>query len=272
MAQELTTREIEHMLRDGLGMDGQIDVIAHINAPALGSIKGGDEAILAAVLSAAGTVVMPAFTYQTQVIPQTGPENNALIYGSGDAFNARAEIFRPDMPVHPDFGAVAEMLRADNDTLRSTHPILSFCAQGERAREVLSAQTQENPLGPIAWLEAHDGAVLIMGFDHRHNVSLHLAEQRAGREGFVRWALTLDDIEELHNIPGDREGFNAIWGELMQYVEAEVVQIGLARCELIKLRPMLAYAEDRIRQQPNFMLCDKPTCAYCRAREVKVGW
>ena len=90
MAEELTSREIENKLRDGLGMDGQIDVIAHINAPALGPVKGGAEAILAAVLAAAGTVVMPAFTYQTQVIPQTGPENNALIYGSGDSINARA--------------------------------------------------------------------------------------------------------------------------------------------------------------------------------------
>jgi hypothetical protein len=35
---------------------------------------------------------------------------------------------------------------------------------------------------------------------------------------------------------------------------------------------MLAYAEEQIRRDPNFMLCDKPTCAYCRAREVKPNW
>src|SRR5678816_1588097 len=104
MAQELSARDIEHMLREGLHMDGQIDVIAHVNAPALGPVKGGPEAVLAAVLAAAGTVVMPAFTWQTQVIPQSGPENNAIIYGSGDQVNARAEIFRPDLPVHPDLG------------------------------------------------------------------------------------------------------------------------------------------------------------------------
>jgi aminoglycoside 3-N-acetyltransferase len=157
-------------------------------------------------------------------------------------------------------------MRQDNDTLRSVHPILSFIAQGPRAREVLSAQTRQNPLGPIAWLEAHDGAILMMGLDQRHNISLHLAEYRAERPGFIRWALTLDDIEELHGIPGCREGFNSIWAELMEF--AEVTKIGLARCELIKLRPALALAEQRIRQDPNFMLCDKPTCAYCRSREV----
>lgn len=266
MPEQLTAREIERALREELGMDGQIDVIAHIHAAGLGPVKGGNEAALAAVLAAAGTVVMPAFTYQTQVIPQTGPERNAIEYGTGDVLNARAEIFRPDLPVHPDCGTVAELMRQDNDTLRSTHPILSFTAQGPRAREVLSAQTRENPLGPIAWLDAHNGAVLLMGVDQRQNFALHLAEQRAGREGFTRWALTLNDIEELHNMPGDRDGFNAIWADLMRW--AEVAQIGLARCELIQLRPMLAYAEQRIREDPNFMLCDKPTCAYCRAREV----
>lgn len=263
----LTAQDIEKQLRDELGMNGQIDVLAQINAPALGEVNGGEQAILDAVLAVCGTLVMPAFTYQTQVIPRTGPPNNALNYGSGDELNSRAEIFRPDLYVHPDFGVVAELMRRQRGTLRSTHPIMSFCAKGQHAREVLSAQTRENPFGPVAYLEARDGAILMMGWDQRHNIALHLAEQRAGRQGFTRWALTLDDIEELHSIPGDREGFNDAWGHLMEW--AEVAQIGMARVEIIKLRPALAFVEQRIRQDPNFMLCDKPTCAYCRAREVK---
>jgi len=131
---------------------------------------------------------------------------------------------------------------------------------------VLASQTRQNPLGPIAWLEAHDGAVLLMGVDQRDNFALHLAEQRAGRKAFIRWALTVDDIEELPNIPGCMEGFNAIWAELMDITM--VTQIGSARCELIPLKPMLAYAEQRIREDPNFLLCDKPSCLSCRARQV----
>jgi aminoglycoside N3'-acetyltransferase len=121
-------------------------------------------------------------------------------------------------------------------------------------------------LGPIAWLEAHDGAVLLMGVDQRYNFALHLAEQRAGRKTFTRWALTIDDVEELPAIPGCMEGFNAIWAALMEF--AEVAQIGMARCELIPMRQMLQLAEERLRVDPNFMLCDKPSCLSCRAREV----
>lgn len=264
MAVELTARDIQKRLEDGLGIDKQMAIIAHANMTALGEVQGGPQTVAGAILAAAGTVVMPAFTFQTQIVPQTGPPDNAIVYGTGDEANARAEIFRPDLPAHPDCGSVAEALRQDNDTLRSVHPILSFVAQGPHAREVLASQTLENPLGPIAWLEAHDGFVLLMGVDQRHNFALHLAEQRAGRKTFTRWALTIDDIEELPNIPGCAEGFNAIWPEL--YPFSSGVQIGLARCELIPLKKMLAHAERRIRQEPNFMLCTRPGCLSCRVR------
>ncbi len=264
MAGGLSARDIQRELQEGLGINKSLDLIAHVNMTSLGPVEGGPQAVVTALLAVAGTVVMPAFTFQTQVIPQDGPPDNAILYGTGDEINVRAEIFRPDLPVHPDCGSVAEALRRDRATLRSIHPILSFVAQGSHAREVLASQTLANPLGPIAWLEAHNGAVLLMGVDQRHNVSLHLAEQRAGRKTFVRWALTMDDIEELPHIPGCSEGFNAVWHELAPL--ARVHRIGLAHCELIPLKPMLAYVERRIRANPNFMLCNKSSCLSCQAR------
>ena len=266
MADEVTKQDILTTLQVDLALSQDRDVLALVNLEAIGAVEDGAETVAKAIAHAAGTVVMPAFTYQTQIIPQTGPPDNALVYGSGDDLNARATIFRPDLPVHPDCGTVAEALRQDPRTLRSVHPILSFVAQGDHARQVLGAQTQQNPLAPIAWLEAHDGAVLLMGVDHRQNYALHLAEQRAGRKTFVRWALTMDDIEELSNIPGCREGFNALWRELMHLTT--VAHLGMARCELIPLKPLMAYAEKRLREEPNFMLCHKPSCLTCNARLV----
>jgi aminoglycoside 3-N-acetyltransferase len=261
----LTARQIEARLQDDLGVTPDMNLIAHANLTALGGVDGAEESVKAAILAAAGTVIMPAFTFQTQIVPQTGPPDNALVYGTGDAINPKAEIFRPDLPVHPDCGSTAEALRKTPGTLRSIHPILSFVATGPHAREALASQTRHNPLGPLAWLEAHDGFVLLMGVDQRENYALHLAEQRAGRKAFVRWALTMDDIEELPNIPGCMEGFNAIWPEMLSITR--VAQIGMARCELIPLKDMLDYAERRIRNMPNFILCDKPSCLSCRARE-----
>jgi len=258
-------RDIESGLRDHLGAQPGLNFIVHANMTALGPISGEAETVVDALLALGGTALMPAFTYQTQIIPQVGPDNNAIVYGSGDSINAKAEVFRPDLPAHPDCGAVAEALRKRPGTLRSVHPILSFVAHGPKARDALASQTRQNPLGPIAWLEAHNGAALLLGVDQRENFALHLAEQRAGRKTFTRWALTLDDIEELENIPGCMEGFNAIWPELANITRA--AQIGMGRCELIPLAPMLSYAEQRIRGFRQFMLCEKPSCLSCRARE-----
>lgn len=262
----LNAKEIERILREHLNLDGSKPLIVHV---LMSSISSGQQErpLIAALLAVSETLIMPAFTYQTQVIPRLGPPDNAIEYGSGDSsLNAKAEIFRPDLSVHPDMGIVAETLRRDADSLRSTHPLLSFVAQGRRAAEALAAQSAQNPFGPIEWLEANEGRVLLIGADQRQNVSLHLAEQRAGRKTFVRWALTLSGVEELHGIPGCTEGFNDIWGELLGM--AEVSRIGAARTELYPIRPLLKYVEDRIRDEPKFTLCERPSCQSCRAREV----
>ena len=260
----LTFHEIVARLQEDLGVSEALDVLVFANASAFGDVQGGPETIAGALLAAVRTVVMPAFTYQTQVVPQVGPYDNAIIYGEADEQNLKAETFRPTLPVHPDCGVVADVLRRDNESLRSTHPVLSFAAQGPNAREALAAQTPGNPFGPVAWLEAHDGAVLLLGTDHRENVALHLAEQRAGRKTFIRWALTPGDVEELHNMPGCREGFRAI----SQYIagSARTTMIGMARCEAMPIPEMLQTAERLIRQNPNFLLCNKPTCLFCSAR------
>lgn len=248
----LDAKDIENTLREELGLKGERDLLAFVRMSAIGEVRGGAQAVAAALLAVSRTLVMPAFTPQTQIIPQTGPPDNAMDYGTADAQNAKAKFFRPNLPVHPDMGAVAEALRKDAETLRSTHPVLSFVAQGARADEILAAQTRQNPFGPVALLEANGGALLIIGGDQQDNIALHLAEQRAGRKPYIRWALTLDDIEELPNMPGPRRGFNAIWPDLVDI--ATHTQVGLARAELIPIQPMLRIAEQRIRQNPDFML------------------
>src|SRR5574341_2500917 len=115
MAGRLTRAEIEAGLRGRLKLTPDSNVIAHVNLTALGPLDGDEESVLDAILACAGTVVMPAFTYQTQIVPQVGPPNNALDYGSGDQTNARAEIFRPDLPAHPDCGSVAEAMPPDRN-------------------------------------------------------------------------------------------------------------------------------------------------------------
>lgn len=266
MEERLSVKTLRQILADELGINSGTDLLvfaSHFNA--VGPVEGGAGTFLDVLLETAETVIMPAFTYQTMIIPEIGPPDNAIVYGSGADLNPRAEIFHHKLPVHPDCGILAETMRRKKGTLRSNHPILSFVGQGNKAKTILAAQTLQDPLRPIATLETLRGHVLLIGVDHRQNFALHLAEQRTGRKTFTRWALTPATILELPGIPGCMEGFNALWGRVLGL--AEVSRIGMARAEIYPLRPLLAEAERALAADPNFMLCDKPSCLSCRTRE-----
>lgn len=268
MVDEVTAEDLVAGLKAlGLKRDRHANVVTHASLSAFGQLEGGAFALLQAVLSCVETLVMPAFTYQTMVVPEYGPPDNGMAYGQAAERNAQAETFHFDLPVYPDADGVSETLRADGGTLRSVHPVLSFAAYGRYAHDVLAAQTYDNPFGPIEWLEVSGGYALLLGAGQRDNFALHLAAQRAGRTGFVRWAVTPEGIEELPNFPGCSDGFETITPYLKDITRQE--EIGLATVQLIPLREMLARAEGLVAGDPYALLCQRATCERCRAREPR---
>src|SRR4026209_514416 len=99
MPAPLTRATLQASLIDQLGLSRNLPVIVHVNMTSLGAVEGGAEAVVDTLLGIGGTVIMPEFTYQTQIIPQVGPPDNAINYGTGDEVNVKAEVFRPDLPV-----------------------------------------------------------------------------------------------------------------------------------------------------------------------------
>lgn len=256
----LSFREISSGLKS-LGIDPAWPVIAHVSLSAFGEVRGGAETLLGALLANYRAILMPAFTYQTMVIPEEGPADNALAYGSALTQNLMGEIFRPDLPADPELGGLAETLWRQPNAGRSAHPILSFSGIG--VAEALAAQTLIEPLAPVAKLAYQDGWVLLMGVDHPANVSLHFAERLAGRPQFVRWALTDEGVKECPGFPGCPNGFEmaASWLEDL----SRQVQIGGARVRAYPLQAMVDRIAGMIRQDPLAFLCDQPDCESCNA-------
>jgi aminoglycoside 3-N-acetyltransferase len=219
---------------------------------------------VAGALSAqCGLVLSPAFTYQCQVFPQVGPPDNGLVYGDHMDENANAEIFRADLPVHPDLGPVAEILRTRPEAARSAHPLLSFTAAGGGADRVLKAQSLAEPFGPIARLAEEGGEVLLLGATHTANVAIHYAEYRAGRKQFIRWALTAAGVVECVGWPGCSGGFDAVASRLR--VATQIKQIGQACAQRIPLQDLLQAVTDMLDADPLALLCHDPACARCGA-------
>ena len=244
-----------------LNIDSSGSVLVHASLSKFGGIRGGADTFLGALLSSFHTVIMPAFTYKTILIPEEGPENNGIVYGSGNDLNRMTEFFVRNLEVDPTIGKLAETLRIHSDAHRSDHPILSF--SGINAKDILDTQTIETPFEPVSSLADKEGFVLLAGVDQTVNTSIHLAEQIAGRKTFIRWALTPRGVVECRNFPGCSDGFDQIDSYLENITRQ--VQIGDALVRAIPVKPMLEIVVDLIKNEEEALLCSRDFCPRCDA-------
>ncbi len=223
--------------------------------------------MLGALLAGYQTLLMPAFTYRTMLIPEAGPSDNASVYGSGKDTNRMAEFYRPDMPADPLMGALPEALRLHPKVKRSMHPVLSFV--GINTDPALEAQTIAEPLAPIRILAERGGWVLLMGVDHTVNTSIHYAERCAGRKGFFRWALTLQGVVKCPGFPGCSDGFEALTPRLKGVTRLSWAGPGLVQA--VPLVDLVDIVKMLIRADPAALLCERKDCERCNAVRAASG-
>ncbi len=258
--------EIVSALRD-LGLESTRPVIVHASLSAFGDLRGGAETLIGALLSSASAVLVPTFTYRAMLVPESGPDDNGIAYGSGGDANRMAEFFRPDLPADPLMGTLAETLRLQPRAKRSSHPLLSFAGLGAEA--FLKSQTLTDPLAPIGMLSEQGGLAVLMGVDHTVNTSIHYAEKLAGRKQFVRWALTPEGVYECPGFPGCSMGFQAIAPHLEGF--ARQAQVGGAQVQAIPLPVLFATVKELLAEDPLALLCDSETCERCNAVRAASG-
>jgi aminoglycoside 3-N-acetyltransferase len=249
-----------------LEIDRSLPVVVHASLAAFGEVHGGAETVLGALLSSFSTLIMPAFTYKTMIIPELGPPENAMIYGSGKDTNRMAEIYRPDMPSDPMMGVVAEALRSHPKAQRSNHPILSFT--GINARQILESQTLKEPLLPIQEIREAAGWVLLMGVDQTVNTSIHYAELLAGRIQFVRWALTPTGIIPCPGFPGCSDGFEALTPHLADVIRR--AELGEAVIQAMPMVNLVDVVCAMLKEDPTALLCEREDCERCNTVRASV--
>lgn len=257
----LSFRDIASGFRQ-LGLNRRNPVIVHASLSAFGDVRGGAESLLGALLLSFDSLMMPSFTYQTMVIPEAGPPDNGLVYGSGRDLNRMAVPFHRDLPVDRMMGALAETLRRHPHAHRSDHPILSF--SGINVQDALRTQSLRDPLAPIGVLALRGAWVLLLGVDHSVNTSIHYAEKMRERRQFVRWAIAGGSrILECPGFPGCSSGFNAIAPELEQITRR--TRIGNAEIRALPLTGLLETVERILRANPRALLCGSDDCSRCQA-------
>ena len=251
-------RDLDKGFKD-LGLSPKFPVIAHVAQDRFETIRGGMETLIGALTANTYSVVTPAFTYRTMLIPENGPERNGMIYGSGRQANEMVEAYSMDMIPDETLGDFPIIFKHLPGVSRSRHPILSF--YGLHADEYLEPQTLQDPLAVIQALMSNDGIVVLVNVEQTANTSIHLGERMANRMSFERWALTCNNMFACTNFPGCSSGFNAINTSIEPF--SGKLQLAGLEIKAIPLRDLVSTVRTMIQTDPNALLCQRVDCERC---------
>lgn len=242
-----------------LRIEADRPVLVHSSLSSFGHIQGGAETVVGALIHVFRAVVAPTFTYNTMVVPEVGPPDNAIQYGAFNDRNMMAEFFHRALPADRLMGTISGTLRMHPQATRSGHPVLSFA--GINADQYLEKQILAEPLAPIAAMYDDGGYVLLMGVDHTTNTSIHLGERLANRKSFIRWALVPDMVVACPKFPFCSDGFEAIQPLIEPFTRK--AQVGSAIIQAIPLPELVDSTRQLIQADPTALLCSRTDCLSC---------
>lgn len=235
-----------------LGVTAGDVLLMHASYRSLGSVAGGSQAVVTAlldVLGPDGTLVVPTHTPENS--DPAGWSNPPVPEAWWPIIREQTPGFDPQRTPSRWMGALAENVRTWPGAIRSTHPWVSFAAVGARAAEVTAdhrlddALGEESPLGAVYRL---GGSVLLLGCGHDSNTSLHLAEWRQAApprgargasvrrpDGTSEWVTWTDVLEE-------EDDFERLGEDFEREVGASVGPVGNATARLLPQRALVDYA------------------------------
>lgn len=258
--QSLDRGEIARAAR-GLGLSGRA-ICVHASLSSFGHVRGGARAVLDGLLDVGATVLAPTFT-DLHVPAETRPPRNGWDYDRPPVeTRGLGLVYTPDTSaVAPRMGALARAVVDDPKRVRGDHALCSFAAVGPAAEVLVSCQSPAEVFAPLEALEQLGGDVVLMGVGLERATLLHLAEQRAGRGLFRRWANGRDGRPAEWLVGGCSRGFPALGDALGSL--ARIDDVGASRWRALPARETVAAAAAAIRNRPALTRCEDPTCIRC---------
>ncbi|PYJ62811.1 MAG: hypothetical protein DME24_02610 [Verrucomicrobia bacterium] len=247
-----------------LGLRGK-RVVVHSSLRSFGHVEGGAETVISALQSVCRTVLMPGFQCAANNVlppPEQRPQQNGCDYAIHFNLRQPPEPFDVEKaPIHPQMGSISQTFARSTGVYRSDHPWHSWLAWGEDAPDYARDHPWESANQPLERLAAAGGWVVLLGVTLVSCTTIHVAEERAGRRPFIRWALDRQGRVRVVRVCGCGKGFD----QLYPYCQTlfRETWIGSARILAAPLAELIERLTPVIREHPNIIRCSD-TCLRCQ--------
>jgi aminoglycoside 3-N-acetyltransferase len=253
-------------LREGIRTIGLADatVCVHSSLRSFGHVEGGADSVVDAFLDEGCTLMVPTFSAPIFVLappPEMRLDRNGIDYGAAHESPGRDRIYSPDEnEISPTMGAIPAAVLARPERVRGDNPLSSFAAIGPRA-DLVTEQRPLDAYAPLRILVARDGFVLLIGVGLERMTLLHLAEERAGRTLFRRWANAPDGLPMEVEVGSCSDGFGNL--EPVLGPLARERDVGSSRWRALPARATVEAASEAIRERPDITRCSRSDCRRC---------
>ena len=252
-----------------LGVAGRA-MCLHASLRSFPRLTRGPATLIDGLLSTGATVMVATMAGEAFAIPappDDRPARNAIDYPAMDQqagaapWPGSADIFDPTrVETDSGLGATSAYVAARPDRIRSPRTG-EFSALGPLARELVSAEDDDDVFGPLRALRERDGWVLLAGVGLTSMTLLHLAEIEAGRKAFIRWMRAPDGSPMRVRVGECSMGFERLAPTLAAQERRTIV--GASTWRAYPAEPTLALAARAIRADPSITRCDNPSCQEC---------
>lgn len=250
----------------GLNLNSDV-VCLHSSLKSFGFVEGGAATIIDAFLEQGYTILTPAFTYDYAILPpkEDRPSRNGCDYddyreGSSD----QEKIFTVESKAisKESLGALPYEVLQRPERKRGYNPINSFSSIGPQAESLISEQTSQDVYSPLEKLYHMDGYIIMMGVGLTSMTAIHYAEQRSGRNLFIRWANDLDGRPIRVSIGSCSRGYD-IFDPILERIEKRI-RVGKSVWRVFPMRETIDICTKAIKENQMITHCNYENCERCR--------
>ncbi|MAG35944.1 MAG: AAC(3) family N-acetyltransferase [Dehalococcoidia bacterium] len=264
----VATRDISAAVQ-ALGLLGR-PLCVHASLRSFGWVEGGAPTIIAGLLEAGCTPLVPTFSWDAYAVAPL-PYQRLAQNGTSPGYyeTARPElssatrVYAPEAPDvdRAEMGAIPAAVLSMPGRVRGNHPLCSFAAVGPVADELVASQRPMQVFDPLRALAEMGGSVVLMGVGLTKLTLLHLAEQLAGRNLFRRWAPGSEGQPMAIEVGGCSRGFGKFEPILAPIGQSTIV--GRSRWQVYPAQETLDRAAQAIRNDPMMTHCGRADCDRC---------